>query len=55
MELINKYGDLAFIVITLLYGLTRDPQRAWSIIDTVLMIMLLLVAANRIRKVFKSK
>ncbi len=55
MGLINKYVDLVFIVIALLYGLARDPQTTWSIFDTALIIMLLVVAANRLRKMFKSK
>ncbi|MBP2637281.1 MAG: hypothetical protein H6Q72_3188 [Firmicutes bacterium] len=55
MGLVSKYGDLVFIVAALLYGLTREPQTTWSISDTVLMVMLLLVAANRIRKAFKPK
>ena len=54
MEWLKRYGDVVFIVITILYGLTRSPQSNWSIIDMILIIMLVLVAINRIRRMFKS-
>lgn len=55
MGLVGKYGDLVFILAVLLYGLVREPQPAGSVMDNVLMVILLVVAANRIRKACKAK
>jgi len=53
MNWLKKYGDLFFIVMTLLYGLTRNPGAPWKITDTLIVVALVLMALNRVLRMIK--